>query len=320
LTLGITLIFSVVLVDIPLNPRFWAAPPVVGLDPWAYGQTTRDRVKDRWLAEMVPERASLATSLFLAPHVANRETLFLTRYPEELRTLQQPDHLYQTVYLMRHPRELEALHLWHNLDEVTYVVPDALFDYTVPLKGGLTFGGSLYDVPAIMLLLRDEDFGLTAAQDGLLRFTRAPDPAQVLAQTVARLPADVSGPALADFGPVALLDVEVVPLGGRRFTLRCDWFLTGGADLPPLFAVSHLEDVAHTRIVHLPTLALHPTVNWVPGEIVRETFMFTIPEDVPAGHYPLWSGWYDGRNPYAAFTDARSRVGNEIQIAAIVVE
>jgi uncharacterized membrane protein len=319
LTLGITLMFTVALVDMPLNPRFWLAPPAVGLDPWAYGQTPRDRVKDRWLADKVPDREPLASSLFLAPHVANRETLFLTRYPKELRELRQPDHLYQTVYLMRQPGELGALHLSQNLAEVDYVVADALFDYTVPLEGGLTFGGTLYDVPAIMLLLHDPDFDLVAARDGLLLFARNADVAP-LSQEVTRLSSTDTYEALATFGEIALLDVTVESLGNNRFLLRCDWTRSGTTDMPPLFAVSRLEEVEGARIVHLPTLALHPTVNWVPDEVVREEFTFVLPDDVIPGRYTLWVGWYDGRDPYAAFTDARSRLGDEVQIAEIVVK
>jgi hypothetical protein len=221
---------------------------------------------------------------------------------------------------MRHPGELGALHLERNLAQVDYVVPDALFDYAVPLDGGLTFGGSLYDVPAIMLLLQSPEFTLLDARDGLLLFARDADPALGVRQEITRLPGTVDSQALATFGDITLLDAALARLGEGRFSLRCDWMLSDTTEMPPLFAVSRLEGIENARIVHLPTLALYPTVNWTADEVVREEFVFTLPDDVSAGRYPLRVGWYDGSNVYAAFTDERSRVGEEFHIAELIVE
>ncbi len=71
------------------------------------------------------------------------------------------------------------------------------------------------------------------------------------------------------------------------------------------------------RFVHLPTLALQSTSMWQPGEIVRETFEIVVPADIPAGTYPLRVGWYDSANWFAFATDARSRVGNEVQVGVL---
>lgn len=321
LTAGITLIFAAGVGGIPLNPRFWTAPPGWGLDQCAYGRTARDAFKDAWLAETVPPEVPLAASLFLAPHVANRETLYLSRYPGALTELHQPDHLYQTRYLMEHPESLDHLQLAHSLSEVDYVLTDALFDYAVPLEGGLTFGGVLYDVPAIMLLLRTPEFGLVTAQDGLLWFVRDPQPSARLLQQVERLPGAAAPVPLAVFDDaLALLEVELTPLDAERFRLRCVWQPLPHLENRALFAVSWLEGVPHSRVPHLPTLALYPTVVWKPGEVVQETFDFTVPPGLPPGEYIVWTGWYDGANVFAASTDARSQVGEAVSIAVLTMK
>jgi uncharacterized membrane protein len=115
LAVGITLIFNVGLVDTPFNPLFWSGQPDKGMSQWRYGRLPRDAFKDRWLREYVPPKASLAASEFLAPHLTNRRTLYLVRYPDELKMLQQSDHQSQSLYLVRHPEALQNLLLSTHL-------------------------------------------------------------------------------------------------------------------------------------------------------------------------------------------------------------
>ncbi len=302
LTLAIVALFNAGLVDTPLSPLFWTGVPGRGLDPWAYGRTSRDALKDRWLPAQVPPDLPLAVSTFLAPRLTNRPTLYLVRYGDE-------------------PPSPASLRLARRLDEVAYALPDALFDYAVPVKGAYIAGGVMYDVPAITLLLRDPAFGLVAARDGLLLFQRHPPAGRALGQQVEWFAADPS-PLQARFGEaIGLVGAEVEPLGGRRFRLRYDWIALGSlADRPPLLAVSRLGGVDDARIVHLPTLALYPTTAWQPGQGVRERFEVLLPDEVAPGRYPLLVGWYDSGSPFAAFTDARSRVGDEVVVGMITVD
>jgi hypothetical protein len=90
-------------------------------------------------------------------------------------------------------------------------------------------------------------------------------------------------------------------------------------ELQPMFAVSRLEGVDHSRIVHLPTLALHPTPSWQPGQIIEEELEVVLPAELAPGSYRLLTGWYNGTNLYAAATDARSRVGEEFGLGTIVL-
>jgi hypothetical protein len=55
------------------------------------------------------------------------------------------------------------------------------------------------------------------------------------------------------------------------------------------------------------------------GEIITEEFETKVPEDLPAGTYHLWTGWYDSSNRYAAFTDERGRIGKEVEIGIIIL-
>lgn len=320
LTLAITGIFTVLLVDAPFNPLFWAGQPGRGFSEWRYGQTARDRFKDRWLAQ-IPPGSALAASEFLAPHLTRRATLYLVRYPDELKQLGQPDHPHQTQYLMRHPDDLSELLLAQHLGEVDYVVADALFDYTLPFGDGLQVGGGLQDAPGIALMLRQPDWGLLTAQDGLLLFGHTPAATAPLTATVTVSFTEREPALQARFGAsLGLVDTSLQPLDARHIIISCTWAaLAPLGDRPPLFAVSRLAGAPQSRMVHLPTLALFPTILWEPGMLIHESFVAELPPALPAGAYPVTVSWYDSSNTYAAQTDLRSRVGEEVVLGEVTL-
>ncbi|MFP4436895.1 MAG: DUF2079 domain-containing protein [Chloroflexaceae bacterium] len=259
-------------------------------------RSRRDYLRDRWLADItathIPADAPVAASLFFTPRLLHRETLFLTRFPG---------------YMTIPPGQPER-----NRQVVDYAVTDALFDY----RGDLV----AFEYPVITAFLRDPNFGLVAAQDGLLLFQRDAAPAQTLDQELALLP-HAERPPIAYFDDkIGLLAAELQAVGDRQYRLQCDWIaLTSLADVPQLIAVSRLVEVGDARVVHLPTLALHPTTDWSRDQVVRETFEFTLPPDIPAGTYEMRVGWYDTGHAMAAQTGAASRVGTEEVIATITV-
>jgi uncharacterized membrane protein len=296
LALAIVALFAALLVDTPLNPLFWLNLPGRGLDPSAYGLTRRDALKTAWLRDNVPPQTPLAASNFLAPHLSNRATLHLLRYPDEPTPARFGQHL----------------------NAVDYAVADALFDYATPIDGGFA-GGITYDADAIALLLRAPNWGLVAARDGLLLFQKNPAAERVLPQYV-EVDAAQPAPPRAQFADaIALRDWELTPLGDGRYRLRYEWQALRPLNGPPLVAVSRLVGVADARLPHLPTLALHPTPRWTPGQVVRETFELRLPPDLAAGSYELRVGWYDSGHFAAAATDARSRVGEEFVLGNVNV-
>jgi uncharacterized membrane protein len=299
LTVGIVAIFSVLLVNTPLNPLFWLGAPGYGFDPAVYGVTSRDAVKARFLAERVAPGVPLASSAFLAPRLAERERLYMVRYPDEAR-----------------PERLPKL-----LPRVQTVVADALFDYYVALDGG--YGGGLdYDREAIGVLLRDPAFGLTGMRDGLLLFERGATPERVLANQVARRPDDGAA-AVRQFGErVALVRAEVAQAGPGRLRATFVWRLTGSFPAGARYAtVSRLEGVEDARFAHLPSYALLPAWEWRSGELVEERFEVELPEELAPGVYQWRLGWYNVANPAARFTDQRSLLpgSQEEAVAEVVV-
>jgi uncharacterized membrane protein len=275
---------SALLVDQPLNPAFWMGLPGQGLDPSAYGVTGRDRLKDRFLATHAPTpTAPIAASMFLAPRLADRDTLYVVRYPDD------PGG-----------ERLPAL-----LPRVDYVLADALFDWRRVDGASVLLGGPAYERREIALLLRDPAFGLTVAEDGLLRFER--NAGAPLIQRVELAATNDLPEQTAYFGPIRLLGAELAPLEGRRFRARFAW--TATAPLPTdrsLIPVSTLDGV-EGRIVHLPAFALLPTAEWPLGAIIREEFDLELPADLPMGSYTWRVGWYDPAYPEAYATDERSR-------------
>jgi uncharacterized membrane protein len=292
LTLLLTVLLNGAVVDTPLSPGFWSGAPGRGLDPSAYGVTARDRLKDAWLAEAVPPGVPLAASPLLAPHLANRDALYLLSYPDDPASARLPGILRQ----------------------VDYALADALFDYRAMTGSGVA-GGVDYELREIGTLLRDARFGLVAQRDGLLLFRRDPPAGTALAQSIRPLP-DAGGSAGAS-GDIALLSGSITPLDGRRFRARFDWLAPDVGRQP--IAVSELEGVAGMRIVHLPSFALLPVAQWPRGGAVREEFDVELPGDLPPGRYSWRVAWYNAADPNAAASDERSRIGPLVTVGTVVV-
>ncbi len=291
----VVFIFGALMADTPLNPLFWLGLPGSGRDPSAYGVTSRDPLKDAFLAEHVPAGAPVAASMFLASHIADRETLYAVRYNDD------PGG-----------RRLPAI-----LPKVDVVVADALFDWRI-LDGAALLGGVDYEAHEIAILLRDPGFALRAARDGLLFFERGgPGLRQeIAAADRAELPA-----APADFGPIQLLGARVTAEGGRRYLAEFEWRLSGAAPAGQLLAVSRLDGVPDARIVHLPSYLLLPASQWRPGQIIREQFEVELPAGVVSGSYAWRTGWYEAARSEAYATDGRSRLpdSDEVEVARIEV-
>ena len=171
--------------------------------------------------------------------------------------------------------------------------------------------------------MRQPDFQLQRAQDGLLLFSRRPNGLLQKAETLETVDAAT---AQVIFGAgIILLAAEITPQGKTPFgealyQAKIDWMTT--QKLPadsPYIAVSRVEGLEHARIVHLPTIAIFPTTSWTPHQLVRETFQFTLPADTPPGTYPLLTGWYRTDSIFSAQTDIQTRLGDEAQIGRVTV-
>ncbi len=296
----IVVLCSVLLVDTPLNPRFWLGVPGMGLDPAVYGVTERDRLKDQFLARHITPTDQLVASTFLAPHVVNRSTLYLMRYADD------PG----------------AERIGRILPQVDTVLTDALFDWFMPIDATTYGGGVDYEREAIGVVLRDPNFGLVAAQDGLLVFRRDAPESERLTQQVEVLPSGtITSSNPQRFGEsLELLQHTVEPLGNGRLRATFAWRALQPLDRPML-AVSTLDGVAGARMVHLPTYAMLPVTAWQPGQIIRETFEVQLPPDVAPGSYTWRTGWYEARSPYAALTDERSLTAGSsvVELGAVEV-
>jgi len=128
------------------------------------------------------------------------------------------------------------------------------------------------------------------------------------------IPTDSNPQLQANFQDfIGLTNTDVKMIEPRRFCLTYDWLaLRTLKNLPPLFAVSRLQGVEHSRIVHLPTLYITPVASWKQGSLIREEFEIELPNDLPSGSYSLSIGWYFSNSAYAFATDDRGRFGSEI--------
>lgn len=294
-TLLIVLIFNLAFVATPLSPLFWLGGPQRGLGADVYGVTARDRVKDRFLQDAVPAQAPLAASIFLAPHLADRDTLYLVRYESGERA-----------------RPFSEI-----LAQVDYVVADALIDIRQRQGGGLS-SLTAGEQEQIGQALRDPTFGLVATRDGLLVFQRNAAPSQTLMQQV--IVEQASPPVQSWIGDtIGLVDAHILPSGDRRYRASFRWVAGPHAQERSLVAISSLAGVPNMRVVHLPTYALLPTTQWQPGQVVEETFDVEFPRELAPGRYRWQLGWYDLSDPDSAATDQRSQIGATLVVAEIDV-
>lgn len=296
LSLVIVLLFNIVLVDTPLSPLFWMGIPGRGLDENRYGIIARDQLKDRFLREQVPPQVPLAASLYLAPRLVDRETLYVVRYEEGQG----------------------GRRLLKVLPKVDYVVSDALFDMRQPFPFGGVQSLTSAEQVEIGQMVRDPDFGLVVARDGLLLFQRgAPASSRLVQQAEARSGDAVVRQSIRN--AIGFVDAQITPQGGRRYRATFRWTAGPEPGERPLVAVSTLAGIAGMRMVHLPTYALMPTTQWQPGQVIEETFDVELPHELPAGRYQWQVGWYDLAHPESSNTDARSQVGTSLLIAEITV-
>jgi uncharacterized membrane protein len=286
MTLLVTILFNAAFVNTPFSPLFYIDLPGLPRGASYYHVSERDRLKDAWLARSVPALQPVMADDLLGSRLVNRPLLYRT----------QPQF-----------RALPAL-----LPEVEVVVIDALYDYPP------VYGQVAREHPSIQLLLQDDAMRLVDTCDGLLFFARQ---GRALSQQVDLLPVAVAPPLRHVFAELlGLMDAQVEPVGGRDFQVTITWLALRPLDtLAPLLAVSRLDGAPHSRQLHLPVAALRPTTTWPPGQPVRETFTMTICPEVPAGVYPLLTGWYRSDRPFAAQTDYHSRIGDEFQIGLVEV-
>jgi uncharacterized membrane protein len=277
---AIVVICSALLVNIPLNPLFWLGIPGYGFDHTSYGTTSRDALKEPFLAQ-IPADAPVMVSNFLAPHAVNRPVVYLTRYPDEASG----------------PERLPNL-----LPQVDYVVADALFDFYLPIDGGYA-GGVDGDREAITLLLNNSQFGLAQTNDGLLLFSRA-QAGKGLQQQIEQIPDD-GRPAQQTYGDrIELVASSSEQIGPQRVRLSFTWRLKHGFAERRYVAVTHVQE--ELRYVHLPSFALLPAWQWQPGVLYIETFEIDLPPAINPTQLNLRTDWYDIASPYAFLTDSRS--------------
>lgn len=292
------------LYDTSLRAVTWNPFPGGNLFPWGYKRTARDVFKDSWLDLNVPEDADILASPFLAPHLVNRRNLFVTK---------PLDHSM--------PPDLDNL-----LERSDYIVLDGLSDYIGPLGPNLFDGEVLSDFEVITEALLAPDFSLVNVQDGLMLFARD-EPAHagessILKQQVVTRTLEVHDVPIATFNnEIALVDFEIIRLSPLRYRFCLSWTaLRSMEGVPNRFAVSRFVDAPTFRNLHLPTIALYPTMKWKIGEVVVEEFDVMISSEVPSGKVLVELGWYDSSHVLASLTDDRGRIGQLVIIEASNLE
>ena len=283
-TLGMVVIFDWILMPTPHTLNSFLYPE----NHSSYLIETRDVIAEAWLNEYIPEEVSLMADTFLAAHLTNRDILYRTTYLDNSGILASED--------------IERI-----FSEVDLIALDVFSMY------------GKYDLAVKKHALLSTEFSLQDSRDGLLLFGQSADG---LYQKVTVLNDSYTNQYYARFeNAIGLKAVSITKIAPRHFYLNADWVaLDSLSSYQFLYAVSRLEGVVDTRIVHLPTFGLLPTTEWEQGQIIREEFELAIPNDVPPGEYPVLVSWYDSQSEERLITNDISRIGEEIEIGKILIE
>gem|GEM_PF-2161177 len=190
-------------------------------------------------------------------------------------------------------------------------------------------------------LLAGGDFGLTAAEDGVLLFVRGAasefvNEVQVVPEATPDYRLDVTlGERLRLLG----YDFDGGPLlvTGRRYRVTYYWQVLPGyaasfrlqhgvnpdstEELTSEYVLIDTFSGAETfRVVHLPTYILLRPGEWEAGQVIRETFDFVLPESLPAGSYRWEVGLYAEPSWFGIRTDTDRLVPGTTRLALREVE
>ena len=118
------------------------------------------------------------------------------------------------------------------------------------------------------------------------------------------------------------LDGEARP--GNTLSLTLFWQALDEMDTP-YTVFTHLTDIdgkLWAQKDNEPADGFYPTTSWQAGEIVRDQYLLSIPEDAPAGEYTLRAGLYDARTEQRlpATGEIASPAGNSVTLAKITLE
>jgi hypothetical protein len=114
-------------------------------------------------------------------------------------------------------------------------------------------------------------------------------------------PASVDMPLEADFsGQVTLIGADCRPdchvTSGEAVTLTLYW--RAETPLDTNYTVfTHLLGPDEKVIVNADHAPPKPTQGWVSGEIIADTVILTLPDDLPPGDYPIEVGLYNAAEP-----------------------
>jgi hypothetical protein len=169
----------------------------------------------------------------------------------------------------------------------------------------------------IRQLLVNGSFRLVSQDDGLLLLKRAGSTAvsgwDLEIASVAK--GQLAATTLHDFGDrMRLVSYELLPDDAtpRHYRVTYDWQVLDGFAEPFEFRYGiNAEDDVQTRstdyvlvdtfrgsqgeayrVVHLPSFLLRPPAEWRAGELLRETYQFELPADLPAESYHWQVGLY----------------------------
>lgn len=261
----------------PLGWRFWdpRSQGVYWADTYRVG--LHAKVADQFLSR-IPDQIPVLASEYLAPRLANRAELYSFYWP--------PDDV---------------------LDRVGYVVIDLLQNH---VRTERTMAA---EIALMGDLMRRPDFALTAFEDGVLLFQRSASQGYISQVDILPLNPQPQIMRVENLGGRLKLlgyDPPAGPLrAGERARVTYYWQVLDGyasafavkLGVNPESIETHqtnyvLADhfasaVDEFDVLHLPTYLQMPPGRWQPGQIIRETYDFYVPDDAQ-GEYQWQVGLY----------------------------
>lgn len=277
----------------PLSWRFWDKTSYRHWDSLQQFKVTQhDKLADKFV-KMIPRDAPVSASNHLASHLSQRETIYHFPYPEDI-------------------------------NRVDYVLVDLLEYFPT------SWNTRTKEIDALRGLIYNNNFSLSLWDDGILLFKKSPrkenEHSLRLDKVREAFPQNV---LMHSFDERLLLigyDLKVKDFKrGEKYQIVYYWkilenfrksfsysyFGTTEYDNKRYILIDILENGRNRiRIIHLPMYLLSFQEDWKAGDIIKEEYDFSLPEDIPPDNYTWRTGMYAAPDFFFIQTETEGLVPN----------
>ena len=285
LTFIMAILFNLGFVQTPLSFRFYTSPYLGSNEVPVFSFEPRDRIKRKIVSNIVPPQKGVLADIFIAPHMTNRENVYSTFYTDEEKGV------------------LTDLQKNEIFDRVEYIVIDVFSVY--------------FHAGTLRRVMNADEFSLIFSQDGLLIFSKG----KKGMEHDYHIKNTNKNTWNKNKKPITLMDSSVEQINENTFSFDYKWYLIREPEkMESMIAITHLEGVKQSRVIHLSSLMAVQSKDWRRGRILVESFTAEFPDYVSQGKYNIITTFYDSSHPGFIELSKESRISEGFNIGSLSIK